>query len=180
MKILIAEDNLDLNQLLRTQLELAGHEVVSAPDGVQAWHKFKQDDFSVLISDWLMPEIDGLELCRRVRSAQRSNYCYVILLTVLSGKANYLDAIAAGADDFVSKPYDPDELQGRLLVAERIVGLHAHIRQLEGVLFTCMYCKKVRDENAKWVSMEQYISQRSRAFLSHDVCPDCYPRMFTA
>ena len=98
----------------------------------------------------------------------------MILLTVLKGKANYLEAIAAGVDDFVSKPYDPDELKARLLVAERIVRLQAHVRRLEGVLSTCMYCKKVRDENKVWVDIEEYITQRSEASFSHDVCPDCY------
>jgi len=174
MQILIADDNADINQLLRIQLAEAGPEIVSASNGNEAWEKFTHGNFSVLISDWLMPQVSGLELCRRVRAANRPDYCYVILLSVLKGKANYLDAIAAGVDDFVSKPYDPDELKARLLVAERIVRLQAHIKRLEGVLSTCMYCKKIRDENKVWVDIEEYITQRSEASFSHDVCPDCY------
>jgi sigma-B regulation protein RsbU (phosphoserine phosphatase) len=127
-----------------------------------------------VISDWLMPQTDGLELCRRIRKSETSRYCYVILLTALQGKSNYLEAMRAGADDFVSKPYDPDELRARLLVAERIVGLQDRVKHLEGILPTCMYCKRIRDENDNWVHIEQYITQRTEASFSHGVCPNCF------
>jgi len=80
----------------------------------------------------------------------------------------------AGADDFVSKPYDPEVLTSRLLVAERIVTLQDRVKRLEGILSTCMYCKKIRDERDRWVSIESYISRRSDASFSHGVCPECY------
>ena len=174
MEILVIDDNEDVNLLLRIQLEEMGYKVATASNGVEAWEKFNQGNFSIVVSDWLMPQVDGLELCRKIRTASTPSYCYVILLTVMSGKSNYLDAISAGVDDFISKPYDPDELRARLLVAERIVRLQKHIRRLEGVLSTCMYCKKIRDQNKAWVDIEEYISQRSEASFSHDVCPDCY------
>jgi DNA-binding response OmpR family regulator len=158
-------------------LELDGHEVVTTTNGDEGWSAFEKDRFSVVISDWLMPHTDGLELCRRIRASETSRYCYLILLTALQGKSNYLEAMRAGADDFVSKPYDPDELRARLLVAERIVGLQDRIKRLEGVLPTCMYCKKIRDERDNWVHIEQYISQRTEASFSHGVCPNCYHLM---
>ena len=65
--------------------------------------------FSLVISDWSMPEVDGLELCRRIRGSETTRYCYVILLTALQGKSNYLQAMRAGTDDFITKPFDPDE-----------------------------------------------------------------------
>jgi len=122
----------------------------------------------------LMPEMDGLELCRRIRAAERPSYSYVILVSALKGKASYLQGMAAGADDFISKPYDPDELKSRLIVAERIIGVQDRVKRLEGILPTCMYCKKIRDEQDQWVGIEAYISKRSHASFSHGVCPACY------
>jgi DNA-binding response OmpR family regulator len=121
-----------------------------------------------------MPEVDGLELCRRIRLADRVRYSYVILVTALQGKSHFLEAMRAGADDYVTKPYDPDELRARLLVAERIIHLQDRLKRLEGVLPTCMYCKKIRDQGDVWVNIERYITQRTQASFSHGVCPDCY------
>jgi len=174
MRILIVEDDFDARDMLQVLLELEGHEVVAAQNGKEAWEVFQKENFSLVVSDWLMPELDGLELCRMIRASETTRYCYVLLLTALQGKTNYLKAMSAGADDFVSKPFDPDELRARLLVAERIVGLQVRVKRLEGILPTCMYCKKIRDEQSRWVSIENYISQRTEASFSHGVCPTCY------
>ena len=174
MRILVVEDDFDARDMLKVMLRLDGYDVVAATNGEEAWDAFHKEPFSVVISDWLMPGTDGLELCRRIRSSETTRYSYVILLTALHGKSRYLEAMSAGVDDFVSKPYDPDELRARLLVAKRIVGLQDRVKRLEGILPTCMYCKKIRDEQNKWVHIEQYISQRTEACFSHGVCPDCY------
>jgi len=174
MRILLVEDDVDARQMLRVLLQWDGHEVVTATNGLEGWEAFQKDRFPIVLSDWLMPELDGLGLCRRIRESEGSHYSYFILLTALQGKANYLEAISAGADDFVSKPYDPEMLASRILVAERIVGLQNRVKRLEGILSTCMYCKKIRDERNHWVSIEHYITQRSEASFSHGVCPDCY------
>jgi len=174
MRILIVEDDLDARQMLQVLLELEGHNVATACDGKQGWDAFQKDRFSVVLSDWLMPECDGLELCRKIRESETSHYTYVILLSALQGKSNYLEGMSAGADDFVSKPYDADVLRSRLMVAERIVHLQDRVKRLEGILPTCMYCKKIRDERDRWVNIEHYITQRSEALFSHGVCPDCY------
>lgn len=174
MRILIVEDDFDSREMLTVLLEQDGHDVVSANNGQEGWKAFVEDRFPIVISDWLMPETDGLELCRRIRTSNVPYYPYVILLTALQGKNNYLAAMKAGVDDFVTKPYDPDELRARLIVAERIVKLQERVKRLEGVLPTCMYCKKIRDQRQVWIGIEQYISQRSEASFSHGVCPDCY------
>ena len=174
MKILVVEDDTDSRETLGALLELDGHQVVSAKNGSEGWQAFESGPFRVVISDWLMPEMDGLELCRRIRAAERPSYSYVILVSALKGKASYLQGMAAGADDFISKPYDPDELKTRLIVAERIIGVQDRVKRLEGILPTCMYCKKIRDERNEWVGIEAYITQRSQASFSHGVCPTCY------
>src|SRR5262249_44368012 len=156
-------------------LEHEGHAVVRANNGLQAWDIFQKesDSFPLIISDWLMPEMDGIELCRRIRELNRAPYAYFLLLTALQGKSNYLQGIRAGADDFISKPYDPDELRARLTVAHRIMHLQEHVKKLEGILPTCMYCKRIREQD-NWVGMEEYIAARTEALFSHGVCPECY------
>jgi sigma-B regulation protein RsbU (phosphoserine phosphatase) len=177
MKTLIAEDDRDSREMLAFLLQFEGYEVVEAKNGTEAWHEFVYGKFGLIISDWLMPEVDGLELCRRIRGVERLPYPYVILLTALKGKDHFLQAMEAGADDFISKPFDPDELRAKLHVAERIVSLQQRVKTLEGILPTCMYCKKIRDEKQVWVSIEEYVTEHSGAAFSHGVCPDCYPQI---
>jgi DNA-binding response OmpR family regulator len=121
MKVLIAEDDRDSRELLGWILEKLGYQVVATTNGKEAWDAFRRGRFRLVVSDVLMPEIDGLELCRRIRKHKQSKYTYVIIITALIGKKDYLDGMEAGADDFVTKPFDPDELKARLRVAERII-----------------------------------------------------------
>ncbi len=130
MKTLIAEDDPDSRAMLAFLLQVEGYDVVQAENGTEAWREFERNKFSLIISDWLMPEVDGLELCRRIRSVERPAYPYVILLTALKGKDHFLEAMSAGADDFISKPFDPDEFRAKLHVAERIVSLQDRVKTL--------------------------------------------------
>ncbi|HEY2384846.1 MAG TPA: response regulator [Terriglobia bacterium] len=121
MKVLIAEDDRDSRELLAWMLEKLGYQTVATTNGKEAWDAFRKSRFRLVISDVLMPEIDGLELCRRIRKHKQSKYTYIIMITALIGKKDYLEGMEAGADDFVTKPFDPDELKARLRVAERII-----------------------------------------------------------
>jgi sigma-B regulation protein RsbU (phosphoserine phosphatase) len=123
MKVLIAEDDPISAQVLQSYLEKWGHTVVAAENGAAAWRFFQNDDIALVISDWVMPEMDGLELVRRIRSCQRSGYVYVILLTAKSRKEDIVRGMEAGADDFLVKPFDREELRVRLRAGERIVRL---------------------------------------------------------
>ena len=123
MKVLIAEDDRDSRELLSWILEKLGYQVVCTENGEQAWSAYQQGGFRLVISDLLMPETDGLELCRRIRASQQPKYTYIILLTALIGKKQYLEGMEAGADDFMTKPFDADELRARLGVANRILSL---------------------------------------------------------
>ena len=176
MKTLIAEDDRDLREVLSFLLRSEGHDVVEAASGLEAWDKFEHSRFTLVLSDWMMPQLDGLELCRRIRATERPYYPYVILLTALKGKDRFLQAMSAGVDDFIAKPFDADELRAKLHVAERIVTLQDRVKRLEGILPTCMYCKKIRDENQQWVRIEQYVAERSDAEFSHGLCPDCFAK----
>ena len=127
MKILIAEDQAPSALHLRRTLERLGHEATVAPDGEQAWRIVQSGLAPLLISDWMMPLVDGPELCRRIRSAALEQYTYIILLTSRDRKEDRLEGLRAGADDFLTKPPDPDELTVRLEIAERILKVHAQL-----------------------------------------------------
>jgi signal transduction histidine kinase len=123
VKVLIADDEAVSRFRLKSFLEKWGHEVVTAGDGAAAWDLFGQGDFAVVITDWVMPEMDGLELIRHIRSCQRPGYVYVILLTAKTQKEDLIQGMEAGADDFIGKPFDQEELRVRLRAGERILQL---------------------------------------------------------
>jgi sigma-B regulation protein RsbU (phosphoserine phosphatase) len=188
VKILIVEDDRSAQILLRATLQRVGHEVVIAEDGQAALDALERDSFPLVISDWMMPRLSGIELCRAVREREvrrlaqgrPPGYTYLMLLTALDAKADYIEAMDAGADDLLTKPCDPDMLRARLRVGERIIGLLKQMQQLEGLLPICSYCKKIREgeasatQPASWVAIESYVSSRSEASFSHGVCPTCY------
>lgn len=175
MKILIAEDHLISRRLLMTTLEQFGHEVTAVSNGEEAWQAYDAEPYRVIVSDWLMPGMDGLEFCRRVRARKLTDYTYFILLTAnVQGKETYMEAMQAGIDDFLSKPLDRDQIWMRLRVAERILGYTTEISQLKDMMPICSYCKKVRDDNNYWQQVETYISQKTGTHFSHGVCPSCY------
>src|SRR5438445_758828 len=151
-----------------------GYEVQSAPNGREAWERLQLARVPIVISDWYMPEMDGPELCRRIRARTREPYVYFILVTSRGGKQQYLAGMEAGADDFIAKPVDPDELRARLKVAERILGLRKEIEQLEVLLPICSYCKRIRNDQEEWEPLEKYIEEHFEQLLSHGICPDCY------
>ena len=173
MKILIAEDDNVSRLVLLTKLGKMGHEVVATEDGEAAWSAFLAERPQLIITDWMMPKVDGLDLCRMIRSHVQEKYAYVIFLTALTGKKYYYEGMEAGADDFLNKPVDMEELTARLRVAERILTLRTVVKQLEGLLPICSYCKKIRDEKDTWQPIEGYISTRTEATFSHGVCPSC-------
>ncbi len=123
MKVLIVDDDGISRKLLRTYLEKWGYEVAQAEDGAAGWALFQTDDFSLVIADWMMPEMDGVDLVRRIRADQRPGYVYCMLLTARTHKEDLVEGMDAGADDFLCKPFDRDELRVRLREGERIVTL---------------------------------------------------------
>ena len=134
MKVLIAEDDIISRRMLQNFLEKWGYEVVAACNGNEAWSRFQEEEFSLVITDWMMPEVDGLELIRRIRAREEPGYVYIILLTALSQKKDVVEGLSAGADDFVTKPFDRDELRVRLHAGERIIHLERSLTEQNRVL----------------------------------------------
>jgi diguanylate cyclase (GGDEF)-like protein len=127
MRILIAEDDEASRMILEAAVRQLGHESVSANDGAEAWRLFQLGKVDAVISDRAMPVMDGFELCRRIRALPGSGYSYFIFLTSFSDKTGIRDGMSVGADDYLGKPLDFDELSARLTVATRLTELHQRL-----------------------------------------------------
>jgi DNA-binding response OmpR family regulator len=176
MKVLAIEDQPVAAMQLMAVLRSLGHEAEHAKDSTEAWTRLTNGGYRLVVSDWRMPGIDGMGLCRMIRE-RGGDYVYFILISSNTvTKENRRLALAAGVDDFLSKPVDADELGMRLHVAERILGLSAQVKQLAAFLPICGYCKKIRDDKKYWQEIETYFSQRQGTQFSHGICPACYER----
>lgn len=173
VKVLVAEDDPASARLLSASVMRLGYNAIAAANGRDAWYAFIGERPKIVITDWMMPLMDGTELCSRIRSEGRSQYTYVILLTALSGKERFAEGMSAGADDFITKPLDLDVLRVRLKVAERILGLQTRVSELRGLLPICAYCKRIRDDSGEWQDFESYVGERTNTSFSHTLCPDC-------
>jgi len=172
MNILIAEDDPVTQASLRLTLKKFGHTTRVVDSGLAAFDAIGAEYFPVIITDFQMPGLDGMELTRIIRTRPQESYTYVIMLSALSSRQNYLDAVIAGVDDFLAKPLDSVILAARLHVAERIVGLQNHVRRLESLMSVCSYCKKVRN-GTNWVDLQEHVAKTYGAQPSHGICPSC-------
>lgn len=175
MKILIAEDMAVARVTLTAAVQKLKHETIAVEDGAQAWEHLQKGEFPLVITDWQMPHVDGLELCRRIRAASQRHYTYIIMLTSMDTRADYMVAIDAGADDFLVKPFDHDVLIARLHVAQRIGGLLTDMQQLQSLLPVCRSCRKIRNEHEQWMNLENYASTHQTTFDQIE-CPQCLAR----
>ncbi|HVC20625.1 MAG TPA: response regulator [Vicinamibacterales bacterium] len=192
MQIVIAEDDRLYRRLLEAALTTRGYAITTCVDGFEAWRRLaEQTGPTVAILDWMMPSMDGLEICRRVRQSRMALPPYIILLTSRSRTEDIVTGLQAGADDYLCKPFDPEELAARLVVGHRVLKLQqdliervaeledalARVKQLQGLLPICSYCKKIRDDQNYWSQVESYISERSEARFTHGICPECREKL---
>ncbi|MEW5975904.1 MAG: response regulator [Acidobacteriota bacterium] len=189
MRVLIAEDDPTSRCLLETSLLKWGYEVEVVNDGRSAVEALLSPHAPRLaILDWMMPEQDGIEVCRILRSQPHPNPIYIILLTARDRREDIVVGLEAGADDYITKPFERQELKARLQVGERIVNLQSNladrvdalekaleqVKQLQGMLPICSYCKKIRDDQNYWQQVENYITEHSEVQFSHSICPECF------
>jgi sigma-B regulation protein RsbU (phosphoserine phosphatase) len=189
MRALVADDDRVGTTILKRSLENWGLQAVVAHDGEQAWQMVEEDSqIAIAILDWEMPGADGLELCRRIRQDERHAHMHVILLTARHSQADLVKGLSAGADDYLVKPFDPDELRARLHVGLRILALQhrliervvelrdalSKVKQLSGLLPICSYCKRIRSDENYWEQVDRYVAQHSEVQFSHGICPHCF------
>lgn len=187
--LLADDDKLTLN-VLNDTLTRAGYDVVTATDGEQAWKKLRESDAQVAILDWIMPGMEGVEICRRAADEPRLANRYFILLTGRSSTEDLVAGLQSGASDYLRKPFEEAELIARVEVGVRFVELQRklaerveeletalkQVRRLEGLLPICSYCKRIRNEQDYWERVDAYISQHANVRFSHNICPECYQK----
>lgn len=189
MKLLLAEDNPLARSSMESLVSQWGYEVTAVSNGAEAWEVLQQPAAPKLaLLDWMMPVMEGLEVCQRARQHFRQNPPYLILLTGRNSEEDLVAGLASGADEYIVKPVSIAELKARLHAGQRIVELRANltdrvrqleeavvrVKQLHGLLPICSYCKKIRDDHNYWRQVEEYISAHSETQFSHSICPDCY------
>ncbi len=189
MRVLLADDDAGYRLLVKTSLVKWGYRPVVASDGTMAWNLLQEADApSLAILDWMMPGYNGLELCRKIRAQKKP--VYVILLTANTEKADIIQGLQTGADDYVTKPFDGEELYARLQVGTRIVNLQqdlerrvleletalTQVKQLSGLLPICCYCKNIRDDHNYWQRVEDYVAANADVRFSHGICPGCFKK----
>jgi DNA-binding response OmpR family regulator len=191
MRILIAEDDAVSRRRLEATLQKWGYEVLAVEDGLAAWEVLQGEMPPPLaILDWMMPGMDGIEVCRKVRERSPSRPLYIIVLTARGSREDVVAGLQAGGDDYVTKPFDREELHARVKVGLRVLQLQmnlaarvreleealARVKQLQGLLPICSYCKRIRADQNYWQQVEGYISEHSDAVFSHGICPDCFEK----
>ena len=192
VKILIAEDDPVSRRLLEARLLKDGHQVILAEDGEQAWLALQKDaTITLAILDWNMPGLTGAEICQQARQIKTDQPLYLILLTSRDTREDIVSGLQAGANDYVTKPFDFDELRARVQVGERVVQLQkilsdrvkeleealTSVKMLQGLLPICLYCKKIRDDRNYWQQLDKYVAEHTEAKFSHGICPECYEKV---
>jgi sigma-B regulation protein RsbU (phosphoserine phosphatase) len=190
MNILVAEDDSICRRLLESTLTKWGYRVITAKDGMDALHILQSGnpvpDLAIL--DVMMPGMNGFELCGEIRKSSDMNLIYIIILTALNTQKDIIEGLHAGADDYMTKPFYREELRARLQAGIRILELQhkllnrmkdlefaqSQIKQLQGLLPICSYCKRIRNDDNYWQQVETYISQYANVIFNHCICPECY------
>ena len=189
MRALVADDDRVTAEILSRTLKRWDFDVATVGDGARALAYLRAATVPTLaILDWMMPELDGPEVCRRVRRDLPLANMYLVLLTARESPGDLVMGLDAGADDYITKPFDAEELRARVQVgvrvlalqerlAERVAELQAalvNVKQLHGLLPICSYCKRIRGDDQYWQQVEGYIAAHSDAQFSHGICPTCY------
>lgn len=187
MRALIVDDDRIATTLLSRALADWHFDVSVAHDGESAWELTRTLAPQLAIIDWMMPTLDGPDLCRRIRQDASRAHMHLILLSSRGSRADIVEGLNAGADDYLVKPFDSGELRARLHVGVRVVTLQERladrvaeletavsaVKRLHGLLPICSYCKRVRTDGNDWEQLESYISEHTDAQFSHGICPPC-------
>jgi phosphoserine phosphatase RsbU/P len=191
-RVLIAEDDPVSRRALEATLAGWGYPVVVTVNGTEAWAVLcAAGSPELAVLDWMMPGLDGAEVCRRIRAAGRAEPPYIVLLTAKDRPENAAAGLEAGADDYLVKPFSRVELRARLRVGERTLALQrgladrvralelalAQVKRLQSLLPMCAWCRKIRNDANYWQDLESYVVEHSDSHFTHGICPECRRRV---
>jgi len=184
----VVDDDPVICELVATTLGEHGYVTRRGSDAREALYLIERETPDVLVLDVHLPDISGYQVCRRVREELPLANMYLLLVTARESRGDVVAGLDAGADDYVIKPFDPEELRARVGVGARVLGLQqklaervaelqaalSSVKQLRGLLPICSYCKRIRGDDQYWQQVEGYIAEHSDAQFSHGICPSCY------
>ena len=186
--VLIAEDHDPTRETLTLLLEKKAYRVTAVENGESAVEKLTAINAPcIAVLDWGLPDMSGIDVCRAVRRECLPHYTYIIIVTARDGKDDVAEALAAGADDFIRKPYVLQELIARVRSGQRVIELErtlasrikdleeafGRVNQLKRLLPICMFCKKIRDDQDYWKEIDSYLHEQTGTDFSHGICPQC-------
>ncbi len=193
MDVLAVDDDNFSRDLLKVLISKAGHNVVSAENGTEAIRILSGGCIKIAIVDWILPDISGIDVCRRIRRIDFNIPPYIIIATAsMSRKDDIIESLRAGANDYVEKPFNSEEMAARLKVAEKFISLQLDLQDriselekaleeistLRGILPICMQCGKIRTDRKSWEKMEEYLSKHTNVKFSHGLCPECIEQKY--
>jgi CheY-like chemotaxis protein len=191
IQALVADDDRVAREIVARTLARWNFELTAVADGSEAWSFLERTNRPTLaILDWMMPGLDGAEICRKVRAERPLANVHLMLLTSLETRQDIVAGLDAGAHDYLVKPCDPDELRARVQVgvrvltlqerlAERVAALEdalSKVKRLQGLLPICSYCKRIRGDDQYWQSVDAYLAEHTEAQFSHGICPPCFQK----
>jgi len=186
--ILAADDDAVTRRALAHAIDACGWHALLVGSGDEAFAALTDPDGpQVAVLDWMMPGMTGVEVCGRIRQVARAVQPYLIMATVRDQTSEVITALDGGADDYMIKPLDPRELQARVRVGLRIVALQqalssrvtelqdalVQVKELRGLLPICAFCKRIRDDQNYWQTVEEYLTEHTDVAFSHGFCPSC-------
>ena len=194
VRILVVDDFSTMRKIIKAMLRRIGIKSIDdAEDGKVALNLLKSHPYNLVILDWNMPGIQGIEICKRLRELKLKITPYLIILTAsMNEKKDVLETFRTGANDYMEKPFDAKELIARVKLGEKLIKLeieladrikaleeaNKHIKTLQGILPICMHCHDIRKDNETWERIDEYISRHTDAQFSHGLCPKCMKKHY--
>ena len=191
--VLVADDSRAMRMVIGRTLVGGGYEVRMAEDGHMLRSALQAPDAPrLIVSDWQMPGATGLEVCRELRARPGGDAFFFVVVTANVEQEHLLEGLAAGANDFIRKPFNPAELLARVDAGRRILELQssledkvreleaalAEVHTLRGLIPICMHCHRIRTDEDNWQKLEAYLESHSGVQLSHALCAECLEKYY--